>query len=149
MRYWRRLMVVIVCMHLFPALVLAQTPGGEIFSYRVLDRGYEEYHYILLSTGDMYRMPKSKEREVFHTQVTYMGNFWGSITPPQERMIAHEITLGTQVYHYILLSNGDVYRQEAIVGSPHVFTGDPSFVGNFWDGAVSTDQSTWGNVKQR
>ncbi len=54
----------------------------------------------------------------------------------------------TQVSHYVMLSNGDVYRQihdqsvGAVFGTP-----TPRFLGNFWGGTVPVSERTWGSTK--
>lgn len=52
--------------------------------------------------------------------------------------------------HFVMLSNGDVYRQShgSVYGT--TFNTIPTKVGNFWTGqggAVPTEQKTWGAVK--
>ena len=51
----------------------------------------------------------------------------------------------------ILLDNGDVYWRTIGInhdnGHRYFEGGAPSLIGNFWDGPVSTDQSTLGAIK--
>ena len=52
--------------------------------------------------------------------------------------------------HYVILENGDVYSRmhNYIPGTGYCWYEDaPIYYGNIWDGAVSTDQSTWGDIK--
>ena len=49
--------------------------------------------------------------------------------------------------HYILLSNGDMYANYSPSGAIP-FSGDPFYMGNFWGGTVSTEESAWGGIKE-
>jgi hypothetical protein len=46
-----------------------------------------------------------------------------------------------------IIPGGETYMQQ-VDDSGH-FNGPPNYVGNFWDGTVSINQSTWGNVKKQ
>jgi len=48
---------------------------------------------------------------------------------------------GTLINHFIMLSNGDVYRQTHEQGATTPFSGAPAFfVGNFWGGTVPVSE---------
>ena len=57
---------------------------------------------------------------------------------------------GTYIYHFTMLSNGDTYIRHSTIywNNPIEFLHpEPKYYGNFWEGAVSTDKSSWGDIK--
>ncbi len=48
-------------------------------------------------------------------------------------------------WHCVMLPNGDVYQRQYSKGV-HYWS-EANYLGNYWDGTVSTGQSTWGDVK--
>ena len=56
----------------------------------------------------------------------------------------------SESYHFVLLENGDIYLRRH--GGNYIdwlywMNEAPVFLGNFWEGAVSTDKSSWGGIK--
>lgn len=52
----------------------------------------------------------------------------------------------------VFMSNGDVYRRPCNLVSGFSYYSqatEPVYLGNFWGSMVSSDQSTWSNIKQR
>ena len=50
-----------------------------------------------------------------------------------------------QIFHFVMLPNGNLYARSSENRRP--FTSGLNYVGNFWEGAVSNDKSSWGDIK--
>jgi hypothetical protein len=50
------------------------------------------------------------------------------------------------IWHIVMLPNGDVFQKQYSRGTHQWY--ESQYLGNFWDGVVTTDQSTWGGVKE-
>ena len=70
-----------------------------------------------------------------------------------EPITAYRVVSGSSLTdHFVMLSNGDVYRQvhDPIYGA--TFNSPPTKVGNFWTGqggAVPTSNESWGTIKDK
>lgn len=49
--------------------------------------------------------------------------------------------------HTIMLNNGDTYRRLYNNNTKQWYSEPAVYIGNFWEGAVSTDKSSWGEIK--
>jgi hypothetical protein len=49
--------------------------------------------------------------------------------------------------YFVMTPSGDLYSKAG--SSSTLNPGPPQFMGNFWDGATATEQSSWGQVKNR
>jgi hypothetical protein len=51
-------------------------------------------------------------------------------------------------YHFVMLSNGDVYKRRDSFSATHFPETPPMYMGNYWTGSsVSTNQTNWGQIK--
>lgn len=134
-----------------PTEALAQPPASEVFDYIVvyMNAGPYVYHCMILKNGDVYNR-RDNPPGAYPWEPTTLhptGNFWGNL-PPRLDMVCYRITVaGEIVSHYVLLSNGDVYLRTS--DSQGGFLTAPFFMGNYWNGPVSTNRATWGGVKEQ
>jgi hypothetical protein len=60
------------------------------------------------------------------------------------------VTYNTTGHHFVMLSNGDVYKQDRPLHEDSFGGAAPKYMGNFWSGApVPTSNSSWGEIKGR
>jgi hypothetical protein len=51
------------------------------------------------------------------------------------------------VDHFVMLSNGDVWKQDSVDDDFGTPTRSPVYMGNFWGGTVPTGATSWGQIK--
>jgi hypothetical protein len=143
------LLLVVLSAGIFSGNALSQLPINEFFDiamnrdiiYMYFRDGNIYFRGIgYLNYSEQYQYPAGSSPQS-------LGNCWGSLTPRTD-LLRYAVESGASGnLHYILLSNGDMYENYSENGTIH-FSGNPFYMGNFWGGAVSTQESTWGKVKE-
>lgn len=143
---WVSLLLAALSMGIFSGDAFSQFPINDFFGIAM--KGNIIYMYFrdgniyfrgagYLDYSEHYQYPAGSSPQS-------LGNFWGSLTPRTDLL---RYIVGDDNLHYILLSNGDMYENYSESGTIP-FSGDPFYMGNFWGGVVSTQESTWGKVKE-
>jgi hypothetical protein len=134
---------------ILPGNAHSQFPINEFFDTAV----NRDLIYMYFRDGNIYFRGISYHNYSEHYQYPAgsnpqsLGNFWGSLTPRTDLLRYIVESGGSGNMHYILLSNGDMYANYS-EGGANPFSGDPFYMGNFWGGTVSTDESAWGGIKE-
>ena len=149
----KMILCVSILISAIPPNASAQMPDGEFFDYITLTRGSVFMHFMVFKNGDVYFRECVWSDNYWNpsSPVLFLGNFWG-INPIHIDMIGYQIDVDpvqSWLSHWVLLSNGDVWMIRNFPDqSPMHFGGEPFFMGNFWNGTVSTDKSAWGGIKE-
>jgi hypothetical protein len=102
---------------------------------------FDEAGYVtaILQNGDVYTAHTDLQGNFTRW---YCGNFWA----PIGQIIPDALFLGDGYDLVAILPNGDIYRG-GITGSTNKDLCVTIYCGNYWDGIVATEQSSWGSVK--
>lgn len=81
-----------------------------------------------------------------------IGNYWGNISAPSSPIKDYWIAAGggmASLQFCVATENGDIYKRGYVYNQEDtsIFVEPCWYLGNFWEGAVSTDKSSWGEIK--
>lgn len=140
-----------VAMLLIAMNIMAQHP--QILFYRSIPPGegaLYTYHFAFAADGNVYAV----RNEMLYpaTELGFLiGNFWEGIEQPNYEIVNYSVYARGRIWilHYIILSNGNIYMRISDHNN-QVFHSNPClYIGNFWEGAVSTEQNSWSGVKNQ
>jgi len=126
-----------------------------VFEYETAPTTFDMYHFVMAANGDIYVRWHTTVQNGFGNPIYLIGNFWECVPQPSSEVlyywaeIGDNVQQGVFVYHYVMVANGDVYVRR---NRPQETTFDWDccyLMGNFWEGLVSTDQSPWGEIKDK
>lgn len=133
---------------LLPAVIIGAT---TLFDYSVTETSSGIKHYLFFNNGDVYFRGSADGDYQWPAGTTpqELGNFWGSIAPRSDLLAYRVSSYGNgDVHHFVLCSNGDVYRNISGNMGVQPFQGDAFYMGNIWGNLpVAVDKSTWSGVK--
>ena len=108
-------------------------------------------HFIILDNGDVYERRTRDSDESFIEDTRYLGNFWEGVQVPSWQVEGYRVAGGSgtsRIIHSVILENGDVYIRKSMRDEIEFYT-PCLYIGNILEGAISTDQSTWGSIKDQ